>query len=91
MKVGEGRLGDEGGREEFAKSSRHGGRSTLLVQQILLASESSFVPGCEWDIIKLRSFDGQEQLKHSLTRTSSVHTYKRRLIGYTQLTLSSVL
>ena len=36
---------------------KHGGRSIpkLLVQQILLASESSLVPGCEWDIIKLRS------------------------------------
>ena len=28
--------------------------------------------------------DGQVQLNHSLTRTSSVHTYECRLIGYTQ-------
>jgi len=56
----EGRGGTEGTRKGGKNSPcfpKHGGRSTpmLLLQQILLASESSLVPGCEWDITKLRS------------------------------------
>ena len=86
----EGRGGTEGTRKGGKNSPcppKHGGRSMpmLLVQQILLASEL-WVGHNKIAFFDLYS-DGQVQLDHSLTRTLSVHTYERRLIGNTQLTL----
>ena len=64
--------------------------STNIIGQWIFTRPELWVGHYKIAFFELYS-DDQVQLKHSLTRTSSVDTYKRRLIGYTQLTLSSVL
>jgi len=50
----------------------------LLVQQILLTSESSLIPGCEWDVIKkncdnLRPLYSDDQVGTKTTRWHARH------------------
>ena len=60
--------------------------STNIIGQWIFTQAGLWVGHYKISFFELYS-DGQVQLNHSLTCTSSVHTYERRLIGYTQLTL----